>query len=128
MRPQWMATIGADYNAPLTGKINLKAHLEYNYRSDIQTVTGAMLGDITALREACRWHLHAQRQLFLCARLWAGEWRITLAKADDGIEVGVYARNLLNQYFSTGWQIYGRSGCCITPRPMPIAPLASLRR
>jgi iron complex outermembrane receptor protein len=31
--PQWMATVGADYNAPLTGKINLKAHLEYNYRS-----------------------------------------------------------------------------------------------
>jgi iron complex outermembrane receptor protein len=48
MRPQWMATVAADYNAPLTGKINLKAHLEYNYRSDIQTVTGAMLGDITA--------------------------------------------------------------------------------
>jgi iron complex outermembrane receptor protein len=36
--------------------------------------------------------------------------RITLAKADDGIEVGVYARNLLNQYFSTGWQIYGALG------------------
>jgi iron complex outermembrane receptor protein len=46
--PRWMSTIAADYNAPINDKTDLKAHLEYVYRSDLQTVTGAILGDITA--------------------------------------------------------------------------------
>jgi len=36
--------------------------------------------------------------------------RISLAKVDGAVEFGVYARNLLNTYYSTGWQIYGPLG------------------
>jgi iron complex outermembrane receptor protein len=36
--------------------------------------------------------------------------RFSLAKVNDTVEVGVYARNLFNTYFSTGWQIYGALG------------------
>jgi len=109
--PQWMATVGADYNAPISGKINLKAHLEYNYRSDIQTVTGAMLGNITAAAVKNADGTSTPNASYSYVPGYGlVNGRITLAKADDGIEVGVYARNLLNQYFSTGWQIYGALG------------------
>lgn len=36
--------------------------------------------------------------------------RISVKAADRDLEAGIYVRNLFNQYFSTGWQLYGALG------------------
>ena len=36
--------------------------------------------------------------------------RLTLSPDDSPVEYGVYARNLFNRYYSTGWQQYGPLG------------------
>jgi iron complex outermembrane receptor protein len=36
--------------------------------------------------------------------------RVTLSPNDSALEYGVYARNLFNRYYSTGYQQYGPLG------------------
>lgn len=109
--PRWMSTIAADYNAPINDKTDLKAHLEYVYRSDLQTVTGAILGDITAPAVTNADGTKTPNASYSYVPGYGlVNGRITLARANDRVEVGIYARNLFNQYFSTGWQIYGALG------------------
>jgi iron complex outermembrane recepter protein len=109
--PKWTANIATDYDAPITPKFDLKAHLEFVYRSSLQTVTGALLGNITApARVNGDGTTTPNASYSYVPGYGLVNGRITLARAGDKYEVGAYVRNLFNQYFSTGWQIYGSLG------------------
>lgn len=109
--PEWMATLNADYDGPVSAGLRLKAHADYAYRSSTQTVTGALLGDILApaVTNADGTKTPNSTYSFIPAYGLVNS-RISLVTANDRLEFGVYARNLFNTYFSTGWQIYGAMG------------------
>ena len=109
--PEWQASVTMDYADEIGAGLNLKAHLDYGYRSDTQTVTGAMLGDILAPAVSNPDGTKTPNSTY--SRIPAYgllNGRVSLARLDDAVEFGVYARNLLNTYYSTGWQIYGPLG------------------
>lgn len=109
--PKWTANVAADYNTALSPKFDLKAHFEVVYRSSLQTVTGALLGNITAPGRANGDGTITPNASYSYVPGYAlVNGRITLARSGDKYEVGAYVRNLFNQYFSTGWQIYGNLG------------------
>lgn len=109
--PRWSATINADYGTEVSADLKVKAHVDYAYRSDSQTVTGAQLGNLLApaVSNADGTKTPNSSYAFVPAYGLVNT-RLSLAKVNDTVEVGVYARNLFNTYFSTGWQIYGALG------------------
>ena len=109
--PRWAATINADYTTEITSDLKVKAHIDYAYRSSTQTVTGALLGDWLAapVKNADGTTTPNASYSFIPAYGLVNT-RVSLGKINDSVEVGVYARNLFNKYFSTGYQIYGTLG------------------
>jgi iron complex outermembrane receptor protein len=109
--PRWSFTINGDYGTPISAELKVKAHVDYAYRSATQTVTGALLGDWLAppVKNADGTSTPNASYSFVPAYGLVNA-RLSLAKVDDRVEVGVYARNLFNTYFSTGYQIYGTLG------------------
>ncbi|MGU3314165.1 TonB-dependent receptor [Sphingomonas sp. M6A6_1c] len=109
--PRWSFTINGDYNTEVSADLKVKAHIDYAYRSATQTVTGALLGDWLAppVRNADGTSTPNASYSFIPAYGLVNA-RLSVAKIDDTVEVGVYARNLFDTYFSTGYQIYGSLG------------------
>jgi iron complex outermembrane recepter protein len=109
--PNFTARLAADYEDGIGGGLLLKAHVDYNYRSHIQTVTGALLGDITAAPVVNADGTKTPNASYSYVPSFAlVNTRISIKAADRDIEGGIYVRNLFNQYFSTGWQLYGALG------------------
>ena len=109
--PKWTAAINADYEGEVSSSLKLKAHVDYAYRSQSQTVTGAMLGDILAPAVVNADGTRTPNASYsLIPAYGLVNTRLSLGAIDDTVEVGIYARNLFNTYFSTGWQIYGALG------------------
>jgi iron complex outermembrane receptor protein len=88
--PRWSAFVSANYNHDVGGML-MSANLDYSYRSRIWTVTGQ-----PAYSEVDGYGLV--------------NGRISFSPKDSKLQFGVYARNLFNTYFSTGWQEYGALG------------------
>ncbi|MEI6486490.1 MAG: TonB-dependent receptor [Sphingomonadales bacterium] len=109
--PRWTAVINADYETDIASDTKLKAHVDYAYRSASQTVTGAMLGDILAPAVTNADGTKTPNASYsLIPAFGLVNTRVSIVTLKDTLEVGVYARNLFNSYFSTGWQIYGALG------------------
>lgn len=89
--PVWSANAFIDYHHDLTPTLGLQAHLDYAYRGTVWTVTGQP-------------H-YARVPAFSLVNL-----RVSLLPLNKRLQVGLYVRNLFNQYFSTGYQIYGNAG------------------
>ncbi|WP_297507784.1 TonB-dependent receptor [uncultured Caulobacter sp.] len=109
--PKWQTSLTVDYSREAGANLTLKAHLDYAYRSETQTVTGAILGDILAPPVARADGTSTPNSTY--SRIPAYgllNGRLSLVKLDNSVEFGVYGRNLLNTYYSTGWQIYGALG------------------
>lgn len=71
--------------------MGLKAHADYAYRSEYWTVVG-------------------QPAYSNVAGYGLVNGRLSVTLPNRKVEVGVYARNLFDKYFSTGWQQYGPLG------------------
>jgi iron complex outermembrane receptor protein len=89
--PRFSANASVDYEHDLSERLKLRAHADYAYRSTVWTVVGQ-----PAYSKVPGYSLVNAR--------------ISVLPQNDKLEVGVYARNLFNQYFSTGWQLYGALG------------------
>lgn len=89
--PRWSGFIGGDYSMALTDKLALRASLQYAFRSKLWTVVG-------------------QPAYSAVGGYGLVNGRLTLSPTDGNMEYGIYARNLFNRYFSTGWQNYGALG------------------
>lgn len=89
--PKWSFTLAGDFEHPLSSGFTLKAHADYAWRDEYWTVVGQPD------------YSHVPAYGLVNARL-------SLAKADGGLEFGIYARNLFDTWFSTGYQIYGPLG------------------
>jgi iron complex outermembrane receptor protein len=89
--PRWAGNIGVNYQTPLTAGLLMKAHLDFSFRSKLWTVVGQPD--------------YAEVPGYALANA-----RVTLSPDDSALEYGVYARNLFNRYYSTGYQQYGPLG------------------
>lgn len=89
--PDVSLTASADYDHPVAEGWRLRAHGDYARRSDYWTVVG-------------------QPSWSFVPGFGLVNARISTVSEKSGIEVGVYARNLFDTYFSTGWQLYGQLG------------------
>lgn len=109
--PRWSFTANADYATEISSSLKVKAHIDYAYRSSTQTVTGALLGNWTAaaVQNADGTTTPNASYSFIPAYGLVNT-RLSLGKINDSVEFGIYARNLFNTYFSTGYQIYGTLG------------------
>jgi iron complex outermembrane receptor protein len=84
--PEFAANAAVDYESELgTSGLALRAHADYAYRSQVWTAVGEP--DYTRVPG------------FSLVNA-----RLSLLPRDGQIEVGVYARNLFDQHFSTGYQ------------------------
>lgn len=109
--PNWTAFLGADYEDNILPSLKLKAHVDYAYRGQIQTVTGALLGSLTAPAVTNTDGTHTPNSSYALVPAYSlVNARVSIRPTTRDLEVGVYARNLFNQYFSTGWQLYGALG------------------
>ncbi|WP_235890285.1 TonB-dependent receptor [Sandaracinobacter neustonicus] len=89
--PDWSATALVDYTPRLGDNMGLKLHADYAWRSKYWTVVG-------------------QPDYSLVPAYGLVNVRAGVLLLDDRLEVGAYARNLFDTYFSTGYQIYGALG------------------
>jgi iron complex outermembrane receptor protein len=89
--PRWAVFAAADYSHPIGSALTALAHLDYSYRSTIWTVVGQ-----PSYSEVPGYSLFNARLTFTPTRA--------------PVQFGIYARNLFNTYFSTGWQEYGALG------------------
>ena len=89
--PDWAATAAVDYDTPVASALRLRAHADYAYRSDYWTVVG-------------------QPSYSFVPAYGLTNARMSVVSEKSGVEVGVYARNVFDTYFSTGWQQYGALG------------------
>jgi len=89
--PQISASVFANYRTMISPDKQMNASIDYAYRSKYWTVVGQ-----PAYSEVPAYGL-------LNAR-------VGFKDVGSNFEYGVYARNLLNQYYSTGWQQYGALG------------------
>ena len=89
--PRWSGFVAADYVRPITDSLTMKATVDYAYRSTLWTVTGQPA--------------YSQVKGYGLVNT-----RISFQMPSRGLEFGVYARNLFDHYFSTGWQQYGALG------------------
>ncbi|WP_260928250.1 TonB-dependent receptor [Novosphingobium sp. 9] len=109
--PHWMFTINADYDRDISSSLKVKAHVDYAYRSSTQTVTGALLGDWTApARQNADGTTTPNASYSYVPSYGLVNARASIGKIDGSVEMGIYARNLFNKYFSTGYQVYGTLG------------------
>lgn len=88
--PDVTLTGSVDYDHDLGERLRLKAHADYSWRSDYWTVVG-------------------QPDYSFVPSYGLLNARISVT-INGRIEVGAYARNLLDTYYSTGWQVYGALG------------------
>jgi iron complex outermembrane receptor protein len=89
--PRWAGNLGLDYQTAVGAKLLLKAHMDLSVRSELWTVVGQPA--------------YSRVPGYALANA-----RLTLSPDDNPVEYGVYARNLFNRYYSTGWQQYGPLG------------------
>jgi iron complex outermembrane receptor protein len=85
--PEWQGTASAVYDREIGGTVRLRANLDYAYRSKVWTAIGQ-----PAYSEVPGYGL--------------ANARISLAPVNRDIEVGVYARNLFDTYYSAAFQQY----------------------
>jgi len=89
--PKWSFAVAGDYEHPVSSNLTLRAHADYAWRSDYWTVVG-------------------QPDWSFVPSFGLANARASLVTADKRLEFGVYARNLFDTYFSTGYQLYGALG------------------
>lgn len=89
--PKWSFTGAADYHHEFAGGLKLKAHADYAWRSNYWTVVG-------------------QPEYSAVPSFGIANARLSVVTDNDRIEAGVFARNLFDTYFSTGYQIYSSLG------------------
>lgn len=89
--PRWAGTFGVDYQAVVGANMQLRAHVDMSVRSKLWTVVGQP----------------AYSRVPGYALVNA---RVTLSPDDSAFEYGLYARNLFNRYYATGYQQYGPLG------------------
>ncbi|WP_082006402.1 TonB-dependent receptor [Sphingomonas sp. ERG5] len=89
--PEWAGTASADYDRPISSALRVRAHADYAYRSSYWTVVG-------------------QPSYSFVPAYGLANARLSFVSEKTGIEAGVYARNLFDTHFSTGWQLYGALG------------------
>lgn len=89
--PEWSATAAIDYDHEFGSGLGFKAHADYAYRSEYWTVVG-------------------QPDYSHVPGYGLVNGRISVTLPNRPIEIGIYARNLFDTYFSTGWQQYGTLG------------------
>jgi iron complex outermembrane receptor protein len=89
--PEWSATAAIDYDHEFASGLGFKAHADYAYRSEYWTVVG-------------------QPDYSHVSGYGLVNGRVSVTLPNRPIEIGVYARNLFDTYFSTGWQQYGTLG------------------
>ncbi|PHQ62247.1 MAG: TonB-dependent receptor [Sphingobium sp.] len=89
--PEWAGTASIDYETELGSGLGLRAHADYAYRSEYWTVVG-------------------QPDYSNVPGYGLVNGRIAFTLPSKTVEVGVYARNVFDTYFSTGWQQYGALG------------------
>lgn len=88
--PMWSGFVAADYEQSFDfGAVF--AHLDYHYRSKMWAVVG-------------------QPSYSKVPGFGLVNARVGFTPAGTELEIGLYARNLGNTYFSTGWQQYGALG------------------
>ena len=85
--PKWSGSLGVTYDREVSGDMRLKANLDYGWRSK----SWAQLGQPA----------YAELPAF---GLLNG--RVSLSPANSSLELGLYGRNLLDTYYSTGLQQY----------------------
>lgn len=90
--PRWSGFVSADYKQDVLSFLKMDANLEYAYRSKVWG--GPTVG---------------QPAYSLVSGYGLVNGRISFAPKNSALQFGVYARNLLNQYFATGTQNYGIS-------------------
>ncbi len=110
--PNWTASLAADYENAVLPKLLLKAHMDYAYRGALQTVTGSLEGgNLLAAPVVNANGTHTPNAAYSYVPAYSlVNARVSLRPTDRDLEIGVYVRNLFNQYFSTGWQVYGSLG------------------
>ncbi len=86
--PKWSGTAAIDYETEFGSGFGVRAHADYAYRSEYWTVVG-------------------QPDYSNVPSYGLVNTRLTVALPNKTVEVGIYARNLFDTYFSTGWQNYG---------------------
>lgn len=89
--PDWAASVAADYSHAFASGFTARVHADYSWRSAYWTVVG-------------------QPDYSRVPSYGLTNARITFALPGERLEFGAYARNLFDQYFSTGWQLYGALG------------------
>ena len=89
--PRWAGTFGVDYQAMVGANTQMRAHLDMAVRSKLWTIVG-------------------QPDYSRVPGYALVNARVTLSPGDGAFEYGLYARNLFNRYFSTGYQQYGPLG------------------
>lgn len=89
--PDWAVNASADYDHPVSSSLRLRGHADYAYRSSYWTVVG-------------------QPSYSFVPSYDLVNARLSVLSSRTGVEVGIYARNLFDTYFSTGWQLYGAVG------------------
>jgi iron complex outermembrane receptor protein len=89
--PRAAVFLGADYQTQVLFGLTMDAHIDYSYRSKIWTVVG-------------------QPDYSVVPAFGLMNARVGFTPANSNLQFGLYARNLGNRYFSTGWQQYGALG------------------
>lgn len=89
--PDWSYAIAGDYERPISSALSIRAHADYAWRSKYWTVVG-------------------QPDWSFVPSFGLANARISAVTANNRVEFGVYARNLFDTYFSTGYQLYGTLG------------------
>ncbi|SEQ46028.1 TonB-dependent receptor [Sphingobium sp. YR768] len=89
--PKWAGTAAIDYETEFGSGFGVRAHADYAYRSEYWTVVG-------------------QPDYSNVPGYGLVNGRLTFSLPSKTVEFGVYARNLFEKYFSTGWQQYGALG------------------
>nr|WP_284699459.1 TonB-dependent receptor [Sphingomonas lycopersici] len=89
--PDFSATAAVDYDHAISDGMKVRAHADYAYRSTYWTVVG-------------------QPDYSRVPGFGLVNARLSAVTADNKLEFGVFARNLFDTYFSTGWQLYGQLG------------------
>ncbi|WP_310889132.1 TonB-dependent receptor [Gluconacetobacter dulcium] len=89
--PAFSANAAIDYDHDLTPHLGLRAHVDYAYRGTYWTVVGQPA--------------YSRVPAFSLVNL-----RLSLLPWNKRVQVGLYVRNLFDQYFSTGYQLYGATG------------------
>ncbi len=89
--PEWAGTAAIDYETEFGSGFGVRAHADYAYRSEYWTVVG-------------------QPDYSNVPGYGLVNGRLTFSLPSKTVEFGVYARNLFDKYFSTGWQNYGALG------------------